>query len=58
MNIPDNLLKYVQSEARRIHHGRITIELNETSNKMDVIVESRERFNRAPQSEKNSESEK
>jgi len=46
MTIPENLLDYVKSEAEKVHHGRIIIELNKTSDKIDVIIESRERFNK------------
>lgn len=42
--IPDDLLNYIKEQAKKIHHGRITIEINQSSRKMDVIVESRERF--------------
>lgn len=44
MEIPENLLAFIKTEARRIHHGRIIIELNATSDKIDVITELRERF--------------
>lgn len=44
MEIPDNLLNYIKEQANKVHHGRITIEINDTAHKMDVVVESRERF--------------
>lgn len=44
MEIPANLWKHVQDEVRRVHHGRVIIELNKTSDKIDVVTESRERF--------------
>ena len=44
MEIPENLFNYIKDQAKKVHHGRITIEINKTSNKMDVIVESRQRF--------------
>ena len=44
MEIPENLLNYIKDQAKKVHHGRITIEINATNNKMDVVVESRERF--------------
>lgn len=44
MEIPENLLTYIKEQAKIVHHGRITIEINQTIPKMDVVVESRERF--------------
>lgn len=49
MNIPETLFTYIKEEASRIHHGRLIIELNETSNKIDVITETRERFPNCPE---------
>lgn len=46
MKIPENILQYIKSEAENIHHGRIILEINETSNNIDVISEGRERFAR------------
>lgn len=46
MRIPDNLIQYVKNMAAKMHHGRITIEINETANKVDVVVENRERFDK------------
>lgn len=48
MIIPENLMAYVKAEAEKIRYGRVVIELNETANKIDVITETRERFERAP----------
>jgi len=44
MEIPNNLMDYVKSEAKRVHHGKVIIEINQTSDKIDVVTESRERF--------------
>lgn len=44
MEIPNNLMDFVKSEAKRVHHGRVIIEINQTSDKLDVVTESRERF--------------
>ena len=44
MKLPENIIEFIKQEASRIHHGKIIIELNETSDKIDVVVESRERF--------------
>lgn len=44
MKLPDNLLRYIQEEAEKIHHGRIVVEINSSSGKLDVITEVRERF--------------
>lgn len=46
MEIPDNLLEYVRETAAKIGHGRVIIELNESSKKIDVISETRKRFNK------------
>lgn len=46
VEIPQNMLDYIAEAARGIHHGTIRIELNaDTPHKVDVITESRERFN-------------
>lgn len=46
VEIPDNLINHIKSEAMRIHHGRIIIEINtDRPDKIDVITESRARFN-------------
>lgn len=39
-----SVLDFVTSEMEKVHHGKIVIELNQTSNKIDVVTESRERF--------------
>lgn len=44
MKIPDNLISYIKEQAGKVHHGRITIEINETIPKIDVVVEHRQRF--------------
>ena len=44
MKIPDSLIDYIKSEAQRIHHGKVIIEINQTSDKVDVVTEHRERF--------------
>lgn len=44
MKLPENIIDFIKAEANRIHHGKIIIEINETSDKIDVVVESRERF--------------
>lgn len=45
MELSKNVLEHIKQEAERVHHGRIIIELNATANKIDVVTESRERFN-------------
>jgi hypothetical protein len=43
--IPENLLQHIKDEAKRIHHGRIIVEINaDKPGKVDVITESRNRF--------------
>jgi hypothetical protein len=44
MQMSDKLLSHVKNQVALVHHGRVIIEVNETSNKIDVITESRERF--------------
>jgi len=44
IELPEEIVQHIKEEARRIHHGQITIELNATSGKIDVVSGSRERF--------------
>jgi len=44
MELNDNLVGYIKSEVKRIHHGRVVIEINASSKKIDVVTERRERF--------------
>jgi hypothetical protein len=44
MKIPENIVRHIQEEASRVHHGKIVIELNEDKDKIDVVTEHRERF--------------
>jgi hypothetical protein len=44
MKLSQNLINYIVEEADRVHHGRVIIEINATSDKIDVVTESRERF--------------
>lgn len=46
MRLPKNILEYIEKEAEQIHHGRIILELNDTLDKVDIIVENRERFSK------------
>lgn len=48
MELNDKLIAHLRKEAKDVHHGRITIELNETANKIDIVTESRERFKNEP----------
>ena len=42
--ITDNVLQHVKKVMHDIKYGRITIELRESSDKVDVVVEQRQRF--------------
>jgi len=42
--ITENLMKYIKNEIEQIEFGSVTIKLNGTSNKVDVVTESRQRF--------------
>jgi hypothetical protein len=44
--ISDAMLEYIREEAERIRFGKIVIEVNENSNKADIVVESRVRFDK------------
>jgi hypothetical protein len=48
MKLPKNLLQYIESEARKIDFGEITIKLNATTKSMDVVIQTRERFDKEP----------
>ena len=40
----ESVLAYIQQEIERTSYGRIIIELNATANKIDIITEHRQRF--------------
>ena len=40
----ENLMEYIKSEVDKVEYGRIVIELNKGSDKVDVITEKRHRF--------------
>ena len=42
----ENIVDYIKSECERIAYGRVIIELNDNSDKIDVITEVRQRFNK------------
>lgn len=42
--VSKNLLNYIKEEMENVPYGKITIELIGTSDKIDVIVENRKRF--------------
>jgi len=42
--VSENLLNYIKEEIQNVPYGKITIELVGTSDKIDVIVENRKRF--------------
>lgn len=46
MNIPETLLNYIKSEIERLKYGKVTVEIVETSNKIDVVTEERQRFSK------------
>jgi len=51
MKINDNLMKYIQEEAEHIQFGRVTIELNENTNRVAVVSEKRKHFPLKPGAE-------
>lgn len=45
ITIPPAMMAYIQSEAERMHHGRIIIEINsDKPDRIDVKTEIHERF--------------
>ena len=44
MDIPNELQDHIKKELKKVKHGRITVEINETRGKIDVITEARKRF--------------
>jgi len=42
--VSENLMNYIKEEIQNVPYGKITIELIGTSDKIDVIVENRKRF--------------
>ena len=51
MEIPKNLLNYIEEEAKRVKFGCIRIEMNEKSRKIDVVTEYRKRFEHEEETE-------
>jgi len=45
--IPDNTKEYILSEIDRIEFGKVTVELNGTSDKVYVVSEQRQQFEKA-----------
>jgi len=44
VKIPRNLLEHIITEAESMQYGTISIIINETNNKIDVVTERRKRF--------------
>jgi len=44
VKIPKNLLQHIITEAESMQYGEITILINETNNKIDVLTQRRMRF--------------
>lgn len=44
MKIPENLIDYIRAESEKIDFGSIIIEFCATSNKIDIISQKRQRF--------------
>ena len=42
--VSENLMNYIKEEIQNVPYGKIIIELIGTSDKIDVIVENRKRF--------------
>jgi len=47
LELPANVVETIKNEYRGLEYGKITIEVNKTSNKIDVITERRARFNKS-----------
>jgi hypothetical protein len=44
MEITDDKLNYIREQVARIQRGRVIIEINQTSGRLDIITESREQM--------------
>ncbi len=44
MKVPDSVMEHIRSELESLEYGRVIIEIQATSNKIDVVTESRQRF--------------
>lgn len=44
MKLTENLINYIKKEVENIEFGRVIIEVNKTSDKIDIITENRQRF--------------
>jgi GTP:adenosylcobinamide-phosphate guanylyltransferase len=44
MEIPDSLIDYVKEESRKLKHGRIIININESNKHIDITTEKAVRF--------------
>ena len=44
MKIPQNAIDHIKAEVEKINYGRVVLEINSISGKLDIITESRERF--------------
>lgn len=42
--ISENIISYLVQEMENVQYGKITIELRDNSDKIDIIVEQRKRF--------------
>jgi hypothetical protein len=49
MELNENLLEYVKQEVKSLDFGKIIIEVNKTSDKIDIITEKRQRFEKETQ---------
>ena len=52
MNIDDNTINHIKSEAKKMEHGKIIIQINGSSSYVDIVVEKRQRFSNEPDSKR------
>lgn len=44
MEVSDDILNFIKQEINRLKYGKIIIEIIESSSKIDIIIENRQRF--------------
>lgn len=49
IHLSDSIIEHIRKAASEIHHGRIILEINaDKADRVDVLVEYRERFKESP----------
>ena len=44
MEDPESVMNHIKSELESLKYGRVIVEIQEYSNKIDVLTETRQRF--------------